>query len=790
MDRVMQNDALVGAVAGFLKRNRWTSGFMLWYSRSIKNKLIVLGLLGIFEALIINVIILAGPMRSVFEDFLSSNQQSVEELRGFSGSLRNVQAAVEQSIGAVADENSAALLADVKLKLGEYLNLYGKQVSDALDQWTEYLVAEQGKGLLTNSALARIVVQTKNGITEINRGSGNSASTDPASNNSVNVVYVSETLNKHAATYKDFSGVRQVNRDGMILLEGVTQIPVHGATVILQLDVSKTLAGIEKRKNEVISKMNTQFREGTEPLFAKVKDLQETVKTKGDRVRASVFVVIGAIVFLDLLLLVVGGAIALYMAKSMVRPLRLLVDAANELSNGNFDIKVRIDSEDEISRLSDCFVRMAASLRTSHANQQKLNIFTRSISVEESENEVMQKLHIACHDILDFDSIVYVDFTKPGARESANLPIMVLERPEGEQPRSTALQTLAQNSLWRRCEAQIADVLCEGMKSESLLLTKISEGSNYVHVGCRFCFDAGVPSFGVLVIRPQDMPWNPLLVSLFENIVIGTSMALGRLASQSLRKEVYEASELQAFLMAEPHHSDCISLHLKYHQATNGGGDWCYTQEIGQYYVFMIADVTGHGVPAAILTAFGRGCVSTMAQLLQSESIASHEVTPARMLSLLDTLTHATTKGRIGMTALALMINLKTGEAIVANAGHCPLFVIRAEKNAAGQNLETLPGAGNRIGYTKEGVFPERRLILEPRDRIFLYTDGLFESMNSEGRVFGRARLRKLLASTSSQDSPEMIAKIEEELFEFVRGHGLDDDVMLAFIDFKARMKA
>ncbi len=129
-------------------------------------------------------------------------------------------------------------------------------------------------------------------------------------------------------------------------------------------------------------------------------------------------------------------------------------------------------------------------------------------------------------------------------------------------------------------------------------------------------------------------------------------------------------------------------------------------------YLFWIADATGHGAAAALLTA--------LSKLLFHHGAIQHE-TPAAIMQAVNNDFGSIFAGRSFMTAMCVALDPKTGRAAVTGAGHPPLLVTRF-----GRGTEAILSSTPPLGLVEHSEFTETILELGHGDALVLYTDGLF----------------------------------------------------------------
>ena len=156
-----------------------------------------------------------------------------------------------------------------------------------------------------------------------------------------------------------------------------------------------------------------------------------------------------------------------------------------------------------------------------------------------------------------------------------------------------------------------------------------------------------------------------------------------------------------------------------YHPVIQVGGDiygWLRMKD-GRV-LFWIADGTGHGAAAALLT--------TLAKLLFHHGSMDHD-SPASLMEAVDNDFRSTFGARSFMTAMCVALDPATGQAQVVGAGHPPLLVIRH-----GGTIESIASMAPPLGMIKRTTFTETAIALEPGDAFLLYTDGLFRWTKDE----------------------------------------------------------
>jgi len=225
-----------------------------------------------------------------------------------------------------------------------------------------------------------------------------------------------------------------------------------------------------------------------------------------------------------------------------------------------------------------------------------------------------------------------------------------------------------------------------------------------------------------------------------------------------------------------PHRQE-FDIYALIHPAREVGGDFYDFFFIdNEHLCFVIGDVSGKGVPAALFMAVTK----TLIKVTSSPGIAPGEV--------LTTVNRELCQGNdscMFVTILCGVLNTTTGEIFYANGGHNDPFILRRENEAL--RLE-----GNRelvVGAMENTVYETRQTRLQPGESIFLYTDGVTEAVNEKGELFSDERLRTKITSLQGDPPEEVIAGVAEEVAQFSQNMPQADDITMMMIRFRGRRK-
>jgi sigma-B regulation protein RsbU (phosphoserine phosphatase) len=178
--------------------------------------------------------------------------------------------------------------------------------------------------------------------------------------------------------------------------------------------------------------------------------------------------------------------------------------------------------------------------------------------------------------------------------------------------------------------------------------------------------------------------------------------------------------------------------------------------------LFWIADGTGHGAAAALLT--------TLAKLLFHYGSVEHD-SPARVMEAVNHDFRSIFGGRSFMTAMCVAVDPATGGASIVGAGHPPLLIARRSGTT-----ETITSVAPPLGLVEDPELTETMVDLKPGDTFLLYTDGLFGSRKGKDSRLTPQRVAKML----DHSAPSASALLERIFAETAPAKGEEtapDDV-------------
>jgi sigma-B regulation protein RsbU (phosphoserine phosphatase) len=242
----------------------------------------------------------------------------------------------------------------------------------------------------------------------------------------------------------------------------------------------------------------------------------------------------------------------------------------------------------------------------------------------------------------------------------------------------------------------------------------------------------------------------------------------------AIDQELAIARRIQAGLL--PDHNAVVpglTIATRYVPATSVAGDF-YDFLVAPHggLGLLVADVSGHGVPAALSASMVKVAIRTQAERADD---------PAAVLRGLNEILYGNLQGQF-VTAAYLFLDPASGVLAYAGAGHPPLLVWRAGQ----RRVEAIEENGLFLGAFPGCAYTTLRAEVASGDRFLLYTDGIVEAPSPAGEEFGSERLKEFLAAHCELSASAFCAALMERLDRWcARRTGAEqhDDLTLVVVD-------
>lgn len=240
-----------------------------------------------------------------------------------------------------------------------------------------------------------------------------------------------------------------------------------------------------------------------------------------------------------------------------------------------------------------------------------------------------------------------------------------------------------------------------------------------------------------------------------------------------LEKEVDIARSIQTTLLPACGYAECgpVRLNGYFRPASECGGDfWSYNRLSDGSVLLTIGDVTGHGVPSAMITACAKSALDTMLNLTHAQGLSLSQVVTSLNAAICQA-----AKRTLFMTFQAMRVSADGRVAELVNAGHnFPLLLHNGE-------VKGVVARGERLGDNEQARYDSVRVELSRGDMILFYTDGLTEYQNEQGAEYGEKRLRKVIAPCGGMHVNDAMGYLQQDFESFCGNAVQADDITMMF---------
>jgi len=273
------------------------------------------------------------------------------------------------------------------------------------------------------------------------------------------------------------------------------------------------------------------------------------------------------------------------------------------------------------------------------------------------------------------------------------------------------------------------------------------------------------PLFGVIAIVLLSTGYGLFVVVVGEEIQkrarLETEVAVARTIQKSLQPPgEYKTTWCEAAGITVP--------------ATEVGGDYYDMVAVSENEVAIaIADVSGHGVGAGILSAMTKSALRTELH---------HTSSPPELLFNLNNAMYQVADKKTFVSFAYVLLDKRTMSARITTAGHPPIFHIK--KSDSGIKEVRTPNLA--LAAQASTKYTEEKIQLEHGDILVLYTDGITEAMNDKGEQFGIDRLRELLSDTERPSAQTLSNSILASVRAFTIKKEFKDDATIVVVKLGA----
>jgi len=267
------------------------------------------------------------------------------------------------------------------------------------------------------------------------------------------------------------------------------------------------------------------------------------------------------------------------------------------------------------------------------------------------------------------------------------------------------------------------------------------------------------------------------LLAAFASIA-GIALDRARLVEAFLEKEKIESSlrlahDIQMGMLPKrfPQRPE-IDLFATLRPAKSVGGDLYDFRLDGDRLWFVVGDVSGKGVPAALFMAVTKVLFGVSVEV---------ESSPAAVMGRVNRALCRENERSLFVSAFLGRLDVGTGELEYANAGHNLPYRLRGDGS-----VSTLPASpGLVMGVNEDFVYRTESIRLDPGDGVFLFTDGVTEAIDTRDEIFSEARLEAFLETTKGWSPVEIVAGALRALNDFVGEASQFDDITALSVRYR-----
>jgi sigma-B regulation protein RsbU (phosphoserine phosphatase) len=307
-----------------------------------------------------------------------------------------------------------------------------------------------------------------------------------------------------------------------------------------------------------------------------------------------------------------------------------------------------------------------------------------------------------------------------------------------------------------------------GIPAASILNSsyKIESSFEYGRKTYRFVLSEKETRKGIINFNELDQMLLDAIARQVKTAIENNFLLKQSLEKERIEKELLLAASIQQQIIPDKlPQIEGFELAGKNIPSREVGGDYYDCINIGDgKYALIIADVAGKGIAAALL-------VNTLNAALYS--YLEFNLPLAEMADRLNKLIYNSSPPDKFITFFIAVLDSKTGELDVVNAGHNPILLLRKDGK-----LDKIDAGGIGLGMLDLGIpYQGEKLIINPGDKLFFYTDGIPEAMNKDEVEYSDERMIGFFQEHSDKPASDFIDGIVADVSSYVKGEPQSDDI-------------
>ena len=468
------------------------------------------------------------------------------------------------------------------------------------------------------------------------------------------------------------------------------------------------------------------------------------------------------------LLILAATVFTVFFARSELRPIKNLTEAARRIHAGDMNVHIPVTTQDEVGELTETVNEMGHSLNNQIQLLKRMQEWTVKIGTElESE-----KLHRTLTAL----------FSLMGSTPSCRLAIYhekedqlhaALDHGGDLLPvfEKDVLTHLAFDERWIVFADEHGDQV-EEMEDAKQLAIPLLSGRHRI----------GVIRLG---LRKDESSYDRDTLMVLQTLAQHASVAIDNAhlyeeiaVKERIEQEMNLARHIQQSMLPTdvpiiPEY-EIFGLSLP---ALSVGGDYFdYVQLSEENWLFILGDVSGKGVPAALIMSILRSLFHTYSEF---------ETNSLRMMHRVNRSISADLESDMFVTVAGILLKPELHLAYITRAGHEPIFHYCAKTQTVEQHIPPGAALGMLPADAFEDVLGQMKVELQPGDFLLLYTDGVTESQSRAGEEFDYDRLEAFVKKHAHESTGMFSEKLLDELKVWSDDQPQNDDITLLIVKRK-----
>jgi sigma-B regulation protein RsbU (phosphoserine phosphatase) len=274
---------------------------------------------------------------------------------------------------------------------------------------------------------------------------------------------------------------------------------------------------------------------------------------------------------------------------------------------------------------------------------------------------------------------------------------------------------------------------------------------------------------------PVEFAGIPAVLTVAHDLTLRKALQARLVAEKLASKELEVARTIQQSMVPSTEIVDrkFVKFAGHFEPAAECGGDWWTYHDLpGEKMLLVIGDVTGHGIPSAMLTAAAKAACDVVRAI-------NPDVSCTQLLEIMNEAIYQAARQRFAMTCFAGVMDPKTRTITYANAAHNFPLLCRGKDREISSLVTKSGTGGNRLGDGQQQKYDSVTMALEPGDTLIFYTDGIVEAQAADGDQYGVRRFRDMIKKTAHLEPPVVRDMLFDAYHHHIGQAPRNDDVTL-----------